>query len=156
MSRVAAALATSRIRLAFSAASKSQVLDEAGRLFAAHEGWEPAYVTERLAARERVGSTGLGQGVAIPHARLQGLRRAVAAFIRLDSPVAFDAPDGKPVSDFLVLLVPEDAAEEHLQLLAEAAEMFNDRRFRDLLRRQSDAPGVQRAFAQWPAVAGAH
>lgn len=152
MSRVGRALAPGRIRLGFSAATKSQVLEEAGRLFAAHEGWRPAYIAERLGARERVGSTGLGQGVAIPHARLEGLHQAVAAFIRLDSPVAFDAPDGKPVSDFLVLLVPEQAGEEHLQLLAEAAEMFNDRRFRDALRRRDDAAGVHRVFAQWPAV----
>lgn len=153
MNRVAAVLSAERIRIGFSAVNKSQVLDEAGRLLASFERLEPGHITASLAARERLGSTGLGSGVAIPHARLQGLQQAVAAFIRLSFAVDFDAPDGKPVSDVLVLLVPEQATEEHLQMLAQAAEMFNDRRFRDHLHKQTDAAGVYQAFADWPMIA---
>jgi len=150
MNRVAAVLSAERIRMGFSAVNKSQVLDEAGRLLAPFENLEPGHITASLMARERLGSTGLGSGVAIPHARLQGLQHAVAAFIRLSFAVDFDAPDGKPVSDVLVLLVPEQATEEHLQILAQAAEMFTDRRFRDQLHKQVNAPGVYQTFADWP------
>jgi len=136
-----------------SAVNKTQVLEEAGRLFASFEGCEPSFVAQSLAAREKLGSTGVGQGFAIPHARLKGLRQAVAAFIRLELAVSFDAPDGKPVSEVLILLVPEQATQEHLELLAQAAEMFNDRRFCDHLRDQNDAVGVYQAFVQWPAIA---
>lgn len=152
MNRVAAVLAPQRIRLDLSVLSKDQVLEEAGRLFASYEGWEPSAIAARLAAREKLGSTGLGQGVAIPHARLKGLRQAVGAFIRLKFAIFFDAPDGKPVSDLLILLVPEQAAEEHLQMLAEAAQMLNDRRFRDRLHDQSDPAGVYQAFVDWPVI----
>ena len=150
MNRVAAVLSPERIRMGLPAVNKSQVLDEAGRLLATIEGLEASQITASLAARECLGSTGLGSGVAIPHARLQGLQQAVAAFIRLDFAVDFEAPDGKPVSDVLVVLVPEQATEEHLQLLAQAAEMFNDRRFRDHLHQQADAQGVYQTFANWP------
>jgi len=104
-------------------------------------------------ARENLGSTGLGQGVAIPHARLKGLRQAVAAYLRVNPAISFDAPDGKPVSELLFLLVPEQATEDHLQTLAEAAEMFNDRRFRDHLRNQFSATSVYQAFVDWPMTA---
>ncbi len=153
MNRVAAVLSPERIRLGFSAVNKSQVLDEASRLLASFEGLEPNHITASLTARERLGSTGLGAGVAIPHARLQGLRQAIAAFIRLSFAVAFDSPDGKPVTEVLVLLVPEQATEEHLELLAQAAEMFNDRRFRDQLHKQTDVVDVYQAFVDWPMIA---
>jgi len=139
--------------MGFTAVNKNQVLDEAGRLLASFEGSEPTSIAASLAARERLGSTGLGSGVAIPHARLQGLREAVAALIRLSFAVEFDAPDGKPVSDVLVVLVPEQATEEHLQLLAQAAEMFSDRQFRDYLHKQTDSLGVYQAFVDWPKIA---
>jgi len=149
MNRVGAALSTERIRVDVSAATKHQVLDEAGKLFSTYEGWDAAHIAACLAAREKVGSTGLGHGVAIPHARLKGLRHAVAAHMRLKMAIDFDAPDGKPVSELLVLLVPEQATEEHLQLLAEAAAMLDDRSFRDRLRHCTDAAGVYRAFVEW-------
>jgi nitrogen PTS system EIIA component len=151
MNRVGAVLAAERIRLDLPAVTKNQILDEAGRLFAPIDKLDAPRITASLIARERVGSTGLGHGVAIPHARLGEVRQAVAAFIRPSLATAFDAPDGKPVSDVLVVLVPEQASEDHLQLLAEAAAMFSDRRFRDQLRNQDTAAGVYRTFADWPA-----
>jgi PTS system nitrogen regulatory IIA component len=149
MNRVGAVLSPGRVRVDVSAVSKQQILEEAGRLFASYEGWEPSHIAARLAAREALGSTGVGYGFAIPHARLKGLRQAVAAFLRLDPAIPFDAPDGKPVSEMLVVLVPEEAKDEHLQMLAEAAEMFNDRDFRARLHEQGDAAGVYRTIADW-------
>lgn len=149
MNRVGAALSVGRIRVDLLAATKHQVLDEAGKLFSTHEGWEVPYITSCLVAREQMGSTGLGQGVALPHARLKGLRHAVAGHIRLKMAIDFDAPDGKPVSDLLVLLVPEEATEEHLQLLADAASMLNERAFRERLRRCTEAAAVYQAFVDW-------
>lgn len=150
MSQVASVLSVSRIRIDFPAIGTTQVFEEAGRLFAAEGGLDPAQVVASLAARERLGSTALGQGVAIPHARIPGLAQAIGAYLHLRPAIAFDAPDGKPVSEVLVLLVPEQASASHLQMLAEAAQMFDDRRFRDLLRSQRDAEGAYRVFADWP------
>ncbi|MGH8809302.1 MAG: PTS sugar transporter subunit IIA, partial [Noviherbaspirillum sp.] len=92
-----------------------------------------AEVYENLCAREQLGSTALGEGVAIPHARVKGLRQPMAAFVRLATAIPFDAPDDKPVSELVVLLVPMNAASAHLQLLAEIAEMLCDRDFRQRL-----------------------
>ncbi|MCX7175098.1 MAG: PTS sugar transporter subunit IIA [Proteobacteria bacterium] len=152
MNLIAPYLAPKRIRLDLDAGTKSRVFEEAGQLFAADIGLDATRVAENLGARERLGSTGLGHGVAFPHARVPGLSHALAAFIRLRPPITFDAPDGKPVSELLILLVPEKATEAHLQLLAEAAQMFADPRFREHLRNQDDAFDVYRAFADWPAI----
>jgi PTS system nitrogen regulatory IIA component len=96
-------------------------------------------VTEGLMERERLASTALGLGVALPHARIKGLKRPLAVFIRLHSPIAFDAPDNQPVADVFVLLVPEQATELHLQMLAEVAAKFGDPVFRNRLNQQQDA-----------------
>ncbi len=80
---------------------------------------------------------------------MPGLSRAIAAFVRTEIPIAFDAPDGKPVSDMLVILVPQHATEAHLMLLAEVAEMFCDVEFRDRLRASADTAEVHATFAQW-------
>jgi PTS system nitrogen regulatory IIA component len=150
MNRVGAVLSIERIRLGLAAVSKNQILDEAGRLFAPFEHLAAPHIAASLVARERLGSTGLGHGVAIPHARLKEVRQSVAAFIRPSLATDFDSPDGKPVSEVLVVLVPEQASEDHLQLLAEAAALFGDRRFREHLRNQDTAAGVYQAFADWP------
>lgn len=132
------------------APSKRRVFEEVGRFFERRYGLSQKRVVDGLCAREELGSTGLGQGVAIPHARIKGLRKAVAAIVCTRLPVPFDAPDGKPVSDMVVLLVPEQGTEEHLQILASVAQMFADRQFREKLRMCVDASGVSRLFADWP------
>jgi PTS system nitrogen regulatory IIA component len=152
MNRISAVLSVERVRIALDAGTKGRVFEEAGQLFAGCDGLDASRVAASLAAREQLGSTGLGQGIALPHARVKGLRQALAAFMRLRPPIPFDAPDGKPVSEILVLLVPEQATETHLQLLAEVAEMFGARRFRDHLRSQSDAASVCQAFRDWPSI----
>ena len=111
-----------------------QAIGAIARFMAARHGLPGDSVRAALAERERIGSTALGCGIAIPHARLKRLSREVAVFVRPTMPVLFDAPDGKPVTDMLVLLVPWEATEEHLLILAEIAAMFGDRQFRDDLR----------------------
>jgi PTS system nitrogen regulatory IIA component len=130
--------------------TKKRVFEEVGRLLEKRLGLEPEQVVKSLSAREELGSTGLGQGVAIPHARIKGLPQAVAAFVRTYLPIPFDAPDEKPVSEILVLLVPDQATDQHLQILASAARMFGDRSFRERLRMCVDASAVSRLFADWP------
>ena len=152
MNLIAPLLCAERICIKAEATTRNRIFEEAGRLCAGSLGLDATQVAESLAEREAMGSTALGQGFALPHARLRGLRQPQAAFMRLDQPIPFNAPDGKPVSDLLVLLVPEKATEAHLQLLAEAAQMFGDRRFRETLRLQGDAAAVQQAFADWPAI----
>ena len=91
------------------------------------------WLVAALSRREQLGSTGLGEGVAIPHARVEGLAQAQIAYLRLKTPIPFDAPDAKPVSDFLVILVPKQATEEHLQILADTTQLFSDSKFRERL-----------------------
>jgi len=143
-------LSADDILLDVEASSKTRVFEEVGRLFEKRHGFVQAQVIENLCTREKLGSTGLGQGVAIPHARIKGLRRAVAAYVRTRLPIPFDAPDGKPVSDMLILLVPEQATDEHLQILSWSAQMFGDRRFREQLRMCVAASDVRQLFADWP------
>src|SRR5204863_7198967 len=107
---------------------------------------------DSLSAREKLGSTGLGQGIAIPHGRIKGLAEAQGAFARLAEPIAFDAPDGKPVKEVFVLLVPEHATEQHLQLLSELAQMFSDRAFRDKLAAAVNAQDLIELFRGWEAA----
>ena len=111
-----------------------------------------AWVAASLAHREKIGSTGLGEGVAIPHARVKDLERIQVAYAHLKIPISFDAPDGKPVSDVLVLLVPKQATEEHLSILAEATQMFSDRQFRDRLHLCKHALEVKQLFQSWTLV----
>jgi PTS system nitrogen regulatory IIA component len=112
---------------------KDRLFDEIGRHMEREHAMPRAWVATALSRRERVGSTGLGEGVAIPHARVEDLSRVQAAYLRLKTPIPFEAHDGQPVSDVLVLLVPKQATEEHLRILADATQIFSDRRFREQL-----------------------
>jgi PTS system nitrogen regulatory IIA component len=115
------------IGLDIQASSKKRALEEAARqLSGCPSTPEPEYIFERLLERERLGSTGLANGVALPHARMAGLEHAYGVFLRLAAPVDFDALDGQPVDLVFALLVPEEATDEHLQLLAELARLFSD------------------------------
>jgi PTS system nitrogen regulatory IIA component len=127
------------ISVADLASSKKRVLEQAARLLAANSE-EPAVeqIFERLLERERLGSTGLAGGVALPHARMSGIQDSRGAFLRLAEAIEFDALDGKPVDLVFALLVPEDANEEHLQLLSKLAATFNQEDLRNRLR-EADA-----------------
>ncbi len=153
MSLIAQLLPSSNVLLDFDASSKKRIFEQAGLLFENNHGIARSTVFDSLFARERLGSTGLGQGIAIPHGRIKGLKDACGAFLRLVNPVQFDAPDGRPVNLLFVLLVPEQANETHLQLLSELAQMFSDRAFRDALLGASDADAVHALFTGWNADA---
>lgn len=149
MSQIADLLPVSNVLLGLEAGSKARLFEAIGGLFERSRGVAARVVVDSLTAREKLGSTGLGQGIAIPHGRIRGLTEAQGAFARLATPIPFDAPDGKPVSQVFVLLVPEQATEHHLQLLSELAQMFSERRFRDALA-QADSPAALHAlFAGW-------
>ncbi len=138
------------IHLDVDVASKAELLDAIGRHMELAHALPRESISLGLSRREQLGSTGLGQGVAIPHARVKNLDRILAAYLRPRSPIPFDAPDGEPVTHILVLLVPKEATDEHLRILAEATQMFANRRFRGRLQQCGDAPAVKRLFDAWP------
>ena len=125
------------------------MFEQAALLFENEYGLERGKVFDSLFARERLGSTGLGQTVAIPHGRIKGLRDAIAAVVRLAEPIPFDSPDGQPVRLLVFLLVPEHATEEHLEILSELAELLSDAGIRDTLLTSDDAPSIHRVLATW-------
>jgi PTS system nitrogen regulatory IIA component len=152
MNQLSKLLPLSNIVVDSIARDKSAALDIAAALFAAASSIDEQKIRASLFAREQLGSTGLGLGVAIPHGRMRGLKRAVAAFVRLAEPVAFDAPDGRPVGLLVALLVPENATQEHLELLSELAQMLSDRELRDGLMLEPTAVAVQARFAAWEPI----
>lgn len=131
-------LTPDRILLDSDATSKKRVLESASQLLAGNdENLSPRAVFDCLIAREKLGSTGLGHGVAIPHGRFSGLDEATGVFIRLPAGVDFDAPDDAPVDLVFALLVPEESTEEHLKILAEIASRFDSEDCRDALRAET-------------------
>ncbi|MCY1393948.1 Nitrogen regulatory protein [compost metagenome] len=116
--------------------SKKRVLEQIANLIARElPGFDAQDIFESLVARERLGSTGFGNGIAIPHCRLSGCEAPISAILHLDAPVDFDALDAAPVDLLFVLLVPEAATEEHLELLRQIASMLDRSEVRDRLRR---------------------
>lgn len=111
--------------------SKKRLFEQVGLMVENSHGIARSDIFDSLFAREKLGSTGLGQGVAIPHGRVKGLKEATGVFIRLASPIPFDSPDGKPVNLLFVLLVPEQATDLHLQVLSELAQLFSSRSLRE-------------------------
>ena len=155
MSLVAKLLPPANVLLDLQVSSKKRLFEQVGLLFENNHGIGRSLVFDSLFARERLGSTGLGQGVAIPHGRIKGLKDALGAFVRLAQAVPFDAPDAKPVQLLFVLLVPEQATEKHLQILSELAQMFSDRALRESMTLAADAAALHRLIAAWqPDAAG--
>lgn len=111
--------------------SKKRLFEQVGLMVENSHAIARSDVFDSLFAREKLGSTGLGQGVAIPHGRIKSLKEATGIFIRLKAPIPFDAPDGKPVSLLFVLLVPEQATDIHLQVLSELAQRFSSKALRE-------------------------
>ncbi|HZQ73050.1 MAG TPA: PTS sugar transporter subunit IIA [Burkholderiales bacterium] len=149
MSLVAKLLPRSHVVLDLQVSSKKRLFEQAGLLFENLDGVARSVVFESLFARERLASTGLGQGVAIPHGRIKGLKEALGALFRLAQPVPFDAPDGHSVTLAFVLLVPEQATERHLQILSELAQMFSDNALREAMAAAPDAAALHHLVATW-------
>jgi nitrogen PTS system EIIA component len=140
-----------RISCANQAGSKKRVLEQMSQLIAAGQTeLSQDQIFDSLISRERLGSTGLGHGVAIPHARIKDSDKTIAAVIKLNQGVDYDSPDQKPVDLLFALLVPENSTEEHLQLLAQLAEMFSDTEFVTKLRAANDAGELYQALRSWP------
>ena len=130
-----------RIRCDVQSSSKKRLLELISEELARNsEELSKREIFESLCARERLGSTGLGNGVAIPHGRVKGSSHVQATFIRMKKPVPFDAVDSEPVDLLFCLAVPEDCGEDHLKLLAQVAELFSDS---EVLRglREAETPG---------------
>ena len=149
MNRLASILPPAQVLVHVDATSKKRAFEEAGLLFESLHGLSRALITDSLFARERLGSTGLGHGVAIPHGRIKGLKAPMAAVFLLDSPIGFDAPDEKPVALLIFLLVPEAATQKHLEILAEIAELLGDAGLREKIKSSADAAELHGMIAGW-------
>lgn len=144
MSLIAEILPPGNILCGLDVADSSRLFEEAGLLFENNLQLPRKKVFDSLIEREKLCSTGLGQGIAIPHGRIKGLREAAGAFIQLKNPIPFDAPDGQPVDLLFILLVPAQATDLHLQILGELAQMFCDRQLREQLHACSDPAEIHR------------
>ncbi|SDG76660.1 PTS sugar transporter subunit IIA [Paraburkholderia phenazinium] len=149
MNRLAKFLPLENVVVGLSVTSKKRVFEQAGLIFENQNGIARSTVTDNLFARERLGSTGLGEGVAIPHGRIKGLKQPLAAFVRLADPIPFESPDGQPVSLLIFLLVPEQATQQHLEILSEIAQLLSDRETRERLHTEEDREALHRLLTQW-------
>ncbi len=149
MNRLASILPAPQVLVGVDATSKKRAFEEVGLLFENLHGLGRAMVTDSLFARERLGSTGLGHGVAIPHGRIKGLKAPMAAVFQLARPIGFDAPDEQPVALLIFLLVPEAATQKHLEILSEIAELLSDGALRERIKACGDAVQLHDMIAGW-------
>ena len=129
--------------------SKKRLFEHAAQLIQTSHQVDAQEVFESLFSREKLGSTALGYGIAIPHGRIKHLSETACAFARLKAPIDFDAPDNQPVDLVFVLLAPAAATDVHLQILGELAAMFSDEDFRAQLRTAADASELHQMLTQW-------
>lgn len=153
MNLISKILLPDNILLDTESTSKKRMFERVGLLFENNQQIARSQVFDSLFAREKLGSTGLGHGVAIPHGRIAKLRDATAAFVKTRHPIPFDAPDGLPVNLIFVLLVPERATDLHLQILGELAQMFSNKDFRDRLLVSDDIASLYQLFNEWKSEA---
>ena len=149
MNRLAAILPVEQVLVGVDATSKKRAFEEAGLLFESLHGLSRALVTDSLFARERLGSTGLGHGVAIPHGRIKGLKSPMAAVFQLAQAIGFDAPDEQAVKLLIFLLVPEAATQKHLEILSEIAEILSNASTRDTMISSATASSLHNLISKW-------
>ncbi len=149
MHRLASILPIEQVLVGIDATSKKRAFEEAGLLFENLHGLSRALVTDSLFARERLGSTGLGHGVAIPHGRIKGLKSPMAAVFQLAQAIGFDAPDEQPVKLLIFLLVPEAATQKHLEILSEIAELLSNASLRDNLVSSANNENLHALIHHW-------
>ncbi len=155
MNLVSRLLPPAHVVLGLDATSKKRLFEQIGLLFENSRQIPRARVFDSLFDREKLGSTALGYGVAIPHGRIRTLKEPVCAFVRTATPIPFEAPDGQPVNLVFAMLVPEHATEAHLELLSELAQMFSDAGLREALTAAPDAAAAHRLIAEWSPYAPA-
>jgi PTS system nitrogen regulatory IIA component len=144
-------LAPARVAAGANATSKKRLLELVAHTLAQGQPEHERAIFDSLCLRERMGSTGLGHGVAIPHGRTPHLANATGAFIQLAEPVDFGAADGQPVDLVFALAVPEHFTQQHLVLLAQLAEMFSDEGFRTQARACRDGAALLGLVTAWRA-----
>jgi PTS system nitrogen regulatory IIA component len=149
MNRLSAILPVEQVLVGVDATSKKRAFEEAGLLFESLHGLSRALVTDSLFARERLGSTGLGHGVAIPHGRIKGLKSPMAAVFQLAQAIGFDAPDEQAVKLLIFLLVPEAATQKHLEILSEIAEILSNASTRDNMISSATASSLHNLIDNW-------
>lgn len=149
MNRLSSILPASQVLVGVDATSKKRAFEEAGLLFEKLHGLNRATITDSLFARERLGSTGLGHGVAIPHGRIKGMKVPMAAVFQLTQAIGFDAPDEQAVNLLIFLLVPEAATQKHLEILSEIAELLSDVVLRDKLKTTQNAIELHGLITGW-------
>jgi nitrogen PTS system EIIA component len=155
MNRFARLLPPNHVLLDLDVSSKKRLFEQIGLLFENTRQIPRARVFDSLFDREKLGSTGLGYGVAIPHGRIRTLKEPVCAFVRTAQPVAFEAPDGEPVRLVFAMLVPEHATEAHLEILSELAQLFSDPAMREGLAGAPDVEAAHRLITEWSPYAPA-
>ena len=155
MNLVSRLLPLGHVLLDLDVGSKKRLFEQIGLTFENSRQIPRARVFDSLFDREKLGSTGLGFGVAIPHGRIRTIKEPVCAFVRTAGPIAFDAPDGQPVNLVFAMLVPEHATEAHLEILSELAQMFSDAAMRESLAAAPDAQAVHRLITEWSPYAPA-
>lgn len=137
-----------------SGSSKKRILQKASEFI--HENLvsiDSEELFEHLTARERLGSTGIGEGIAIPHCRCNKVNETTGCLIKLKEPLDFDAADGQPVDILFVLIVPEDATDEHLETLAQLAQLLNQPEFRNRLRQSQTSDELFQAATEFEQAA---
>jgi PTS system nitrogen regulatory IIA component len=149
MNRLSSILPVEQVLVGIDATSKKRAFEEAGLLFENLHDLSRALVTDSLFARERLGSTGLGHGVAIPHGRIKGLKSPMAAVFQLAQSIGFDAPDEQPVKILIFLLVPEAATQKHLEILSEIAELLSNAAVRDGMLVSETAESLHALIVHW-------
>ncbi|WP_407362953.1 PTS IIA-like nitrogen regulatory protein PtsN [Pseudomonas luteola] len=143
MIRLETILTPSRSHVSVPGVSKESVLQQISEIAATDLPGQDAHsIFESLMAREKLGSTGFGNGIAIPHCRLSGSKEPISVLCHLQTPVDFDSLDGAPVDLIFVLLVPEAATEQHLELLRQIAAMLDKAEIRDRLRHATTSNGL--------------
>lgn len=152
MNRLAAILPADQVLVGVDVTSKKRAFEEVGLLFENLHGLSRTLITDSLFARERLGSTGLGHGVAIPHGRIKGLKAPMAAVFQLANPIGFEAPDEQPVSLLIFLLVPEAATQRHLEILSEIAELVSDAALRERIKASTSATELHSLISRWSAA----
>ena len=155
MNQIASLLPLDNVAANLDASSKKRVFEQVGLLFENHHSVARSTVYDALFAREKLGSTGLGQGIAIPHGRIKGLKSPMAAVFQLERPIGFDAPDELPVSLLIFLLVPEAATQKHLEILSEIAELLSDAPLRERIKSSTDAAELHGLIASWQSTQAA-
>jgi PTS system nitrogen regulatory IIA component len=149
MTHLSKILPPENVVLDLDVSSKKRAFEQAGLIFENNCSIARSLVSDNLFARERLGSTGLGHSVAVPHGRIKGLKSPIAAFIRLTEPIPFESPDGQPVKLLVFLLIPDYVTQQHLEILSEVAEMFSDDAFRAELATDPDPAAVHARIIGW-------